>query len=327
MAITETALAEALGVGGKAQEVADPVQPGAAETNTDDPTVTDPEAAGTETGAEGTQPAEAPQTEPTTGGVDDDQAGAGADGGKEPLTEQQRKENAARRRQQEQQEAIQNAVNAALEQERGRNNAALESFFKRANLQNNFTGEPITTMEQFLAWEEKLRQEKLNTGLKTGKMTAELLDEAISHHPVVQKAQALIDKSAEDSKTAQQEAMAEKIRTEMAEINKLDPSIKTVADLQNMPNFKQFYELVGKNYSFYDAFRIVNFEQLRNAAADVGRQQAANNARSKDHLQATGNSRGSGAASVPKAEMDMFRLLNPNATEAQIQAYYNKHKK
>ena len=50
------------------------------------------------------------------------------------------------------------------------------------------------------------------------------------------------------------------------------------------------------------------------------------NARSKDHLQATGNARGAGAVSVPKDEMAMYRLLNPNATEAQIQAHYNKHK-
>ena len=56
-------------------------------------------------------------------------------------------------------------------------------------------------------------------------------------------------------------------------------------------------------------------------------QQALNNARGKDHLRSTGNAQGSGALSVPAEEMAMFRLFNPNATEAEIQKFYNKHHK
>lgn len=51
-----------------------------------------------------------------------------------------------------------------------------------------------------------------------------------------------------------------------------------------------------------------------------------NNARSKDHLTTTGSQRGAGAAPVPADEMAMFRLLNPGATDREIQAYYNKQK-
>ena len=33
-----------------------------------------------------------------------------------------------------------------------------------------------------------------------------------------------------------------------------------------------------------------------------------------------------GAAAVPADEMALFRLINPGATDAEIQAYYNKQK-
>ena len=56
-------------------------------------------------------------------------------------------------------------------------------------------------------------------------------------------------------------------------------------------------------------------------------QQAMNNARGKDHLTGTGTPQGTGAATVPADEMRAFKLFNPTATEAEITAWYNKHKK
>ena len=318
MAFTEEQVAQALGVGAKAQEIADPAQNQTPTEIHNDPT-------GTEPGAEGGQPTEQPQTEPTTGAVDDERAGAGG-GGKEPLSEQQRRENAARRRQQEQQAAIDSAVEAAKAAERERINAQTKSFFENAKITNNFTGQPITNMEEFMEWQTQHKKAQLEEGLKSGNLSAELLDQAISQHPVVQKAQEIIEKNTTDSAAAQAAAMEAKVKAEIAEITKLDPSIQSVADLKNMPNFQQFYELVGKNYSFIDAYRLVNFDRLTAQAAQAGLQQAAANARSKEHLQASGNSRGAGAAAVPAAEMAMYRLMNPGATDAQIQTHYNKQK-
>ena len=325
MAFTEQEIADALGVGAKAQEIADPASSSQTDPTTD-PTGTDAASAANQPVQQGQQLAAAPQTEPTTGAVDDEQADDGADGGNEPMTPEQRRENAARRRQQEMQTAIDNAVAAARQQEREKINAETKSFFERAQIKNSYNGQPITNMDEFMAWNEQHRKEQLAAGLKSGKLSEETLNEAISQHPVVQKAQELIDRSAADAAASAQAAMADKVKAEMEEISRLDPSIKTVADLKNMPNFQQFYELVGKNYSFIDAFRLANFDRLTAQAAENGRQHAAANARSKDHLQAIGNARGAGASSVPSEEMAMYRLLNPNATEAQIQAHYNKHK-
>ena len=325
MAFTEQEVAEALGVGGKMQALADPAQT-QTQTITDPPAGADPDNTGSNPAAEGNQPAGAPQTEPTTGAVDDQQAGDGAQGGSEPMTEQQRRENAARRRQQEQQAAIDSAVAAARQAEREKINADTKAFFAQAQITNPATGKPITNMDEFMAWQEQHRKDQMAKDLEAGKLSEEILNQVISQHPVVQKAQALIEQNGADAAASQQAAMAAQVEAEMLEIRKLDPTIQTVDDLKNMPSFQPFYELVGKGYSFLDAFRLANFDRLTAQAAQSGREQAAANARSKDHLTGAGNSRGAGAVSVPKGEMDMYRLLNPGATDAQIQAHYNKNK-
>ena len=199
----------------------------------------------------------------------------------------------------------------------------MKAFFDRARLKNNFTGEPITNIEQFMEWDKQHREDQL----KKGKLTPEILNDVIDSHPAVQAAKDLVSRSEEATRRAQQEADDTIVRRQLEEIGKLDPSIKTMEDLLKAPNAKQFYEAVKRGNSFVDAFRLANFDRLTNAAAEAARQQAATNARGKAHLRAVGNSRGSGAASVPGGELAMYRLLNPGATEAQIQAHYNKYKK
>ena len=128
--------------------------------------------------------------------------------------------------------------------------------------------------------------------------------------------------------TVRSEAEAKaRVDAELAEIHKMDPTINTVEDLLSMPSAKAFYDLVRKGNSFLDAFRLANFDRLQTARAEAARQQAMNNARGKDHLTGTGTPQGTGAATVPADEMRAFKLFNPTATEAEITAWYNKHKK
>ena len=119
-------------------------------------------------------------------------------------------------------------------------------------------------------------------------------------------------------------AFRERIDAELREIHRLDPSIRSPEDLLKMPAAREFYEYVRRGNTFIDAYYLANRERLTAAAAEAARQQTMNAHRSKDHLHPSGNSRGAGAASVPAEEMQMFKLLNPAASEAEIQAYYNR---
>lgn len=252
---------------------------------------------------------------------------------------EERRANAARRRQQEQQAAIDAAVSAARQEEQQRAADAMKNLFARAGMRNTFTGEPITSQEEFDAWQTRFRNEQLQSQLAEGKLTVDGLNALVDDHPVVKQAREVLTTTqlpAADpapqqpaaQPTADQQAVdAARIQAEISEISKLDPTVKSLGDILNGPKGKEFYAYVQRGYSFLDAFRSANFDRLVEAKAQAARQQAGVNDRGKSHMSGAGNSRGSGAMSVPAADMAMFRAFNPNATEADIQAYYNKYMK
>lgn len=297
---TEQQVFDALGLGEQEQEAAAPA-PGGEDTDPESGKPGEQEKDGGKPAAEGA-------------------------GKKRPMTEEQRKEAAAQRRRAETQAAIDKAVEEAVKAEKDRSKAEMDAFFAAAALKNTITGKPITNMEEFNAWKQAFEAAKLQKDLKAGRLTPEALQKVIEQTPAMQQVQQMVQRQDEQQRQQAQEAAQVRVDQEIAEIHKLDPSISSVKDLLTMPKAKEFYALVKKGNSFLDAFRLANFETLAAKRADAARQQAMNNARSKDHLTATGGQRGAGAAQVPPDEMAMFRLLNPGATDAEIQAYYNKQK-
>lgn len=263
-------------------------------------------------------------SEPTAETAENNDADAGQGSKNDPLTLEQRRENAARRRQQEQQAAVDQAVAAARQEEQTKYADAMKEFFAQMGMKNTTTGQPITTMEEFYAWKSEHDAQQLSKDLKAGKLTPEQLNQVISNHPAIKRAERATVQAEQAQAQQQQAADRERIEGEIAEIGKLDPSIKGVPDLLKMPKAQQFREYVNKGYSFLDAFRLANFDSLTAKKAEAARQQAMNNQRGKDHLHAAGNPRGGGAVSVPASDLALFRAFNPKATEAEIQAYYNK---
>jgi hypothetical protein len=235
--------------------------------------------------------------------------------------EEQRREQAAQRRRQEQQAAI----DAAVAAERDRTGKELADFFAGARLTNTITGAPITNMDEFHTWRMAYEAAQLQTDLQAGKLTPESLNKAIAGNPVIKQAEEVIRRGAEEQRRQELAAMQARVDAEIAEIGKLDPAIKSVGDLMAMPNAPQFYEYVKRGNSFTDAFYLANRDKLAASAAAAAKQKALNDARSKDHLTPPA-ARGSGALSVPPDEMALFKLLNPKATDAEIQSYYNKSK-
>lgn len=323
---TEQQVYEALGVTPKEEgaQVQEPAAP-AAQTQEAQP------GAGQEGAAQGEKEQEIAAPAPADANPQQDGQAAqrGAQGqegkGDAALTEEQRKENAARRRREETQAAVDKAVQDALKTEQDRAKSEMAAFFASANLKNTITGEPITNMEEFNAWKQAFDAAKLQKDLKAGKLTQEGLNQAISENPTVKRAEEIIKQSDEAKRKADMEAAKVKVDAELQEIRKMDPSIQTVQDLLKMPKAKEFYEYVKKGNSFLDAYYLANREELEAKRTEAARQQAQNLTRSKDHLSATGV-RGDGSASVPADELALFREFNPGATEAEIQAYYNKYK-
>ncbi len=308
---TEKQVYEAMGLEAPAQEDLQPQ----AEVGANGQEIADPAAAvATEPAAD--SGAETP-TEPQT--QDTDPA--------EPVeqTPQQRRENAARRRQQEMQMAIDQAVQKATAEAEAKHNAELEKIFAAAGLTDAATGKPITTAEQFNAWQQSFAQQQLERDLKNGKLTPDVLNQAISQHPTVQAAQQLVRQNQQQVQQAKEEKARQAIEAEIAIIAKSDPTIKSAQDVFNGPNGAAIYDKVMKGYSLSDAWHSENRERIQQHNQEAARLQAQASMRSKEHLQATG-SVGAGAPTVPREEMAIYRMMNPGMTDEQIQRHYAKFK-
>lgn len=111
---------------------------------------------------------------------------------------------------------------------------------------------------------------------------------------------------------------------ELAQIARMDPAMTDINAILTSdigPAFRKFVA-DGEDFvtSFYKAKELQVHTKEQAAAAEKAK------ATSKGHLTAT-NQRGAGALSVPAAEMAIFRELNPGASEAEIQKFYNADRK
>lgn len=247
-----------------------------------------------------------------------------------PLTTEQRRQNAAMRRQQEEERRraeIDRAVQDALQRERQSQEKALSAFFAQAGLKDSFTGETITNLDQFNTWNKKFEDAKLRRELKAGNLTPEGLSAAIDAHPVVQQAQRLIEQDTAAKQAREETAAREKLESELRQIHELDESISTLEDLTKAEYWPQLYDMTKRGYSVKDAHFLLNHEKLERAKLEAAKAQGMMSARGKEHMAPVGAARGGGSVSVPAAELEVFRQMMPNATDAQIQDYYNKYKK
>ncbi len=320
---TEKQVYEAFGLGEEAQEVAAPAQEPEVQEQPAGENVQEPAEPAATNGEE--EPAADPESEGEEEVPSEPKEGQEA-GEEDSQTKEQRRQNAARRRQAERQADIDKAVNAALEAERKKANEAMQKFFAQAGMKDG-EGKPIISLEQFDAWQDTVARTKLSRELKEGKLSQESLDAAIGNHPAVKQAQELAQREAQAKREREEAQARQQIEAEIAQIHKLDASISSLEDLFNAPYGKELYAMTQKGYSLKDAHFLLNHKRLEEAKLEAARQQAQLTARSKSHMVATGNPRGGGAVSVPSEELAMFRRLNPDASDAEIQAFYNNYLK
>ncbi len=206
---------------------------------------------------------------------------------------------------------------AAIAQAKEEAQKAIDEAFANSGLTNPYTKQPITTKAEFDAYREQYEKERHDRILKKTGMTDEEFKQYVDSMPEVQQA-----RQAAQEMRAQQAQM--KVEEQLREISALDPSIKKLEDLTKMPNYTEFYARVQQGLSLTDAYKLTNYDALTKGAAAASRQATLNAAASKNHLGATA-SRGEGAVSVPADVMEQYRAFNPDATDAEIQAHYNKY--
>ena len=247
---------------------------------------------------------------------------------KKPLTKEERAANAKRRRQQEIDDAVSAAVEKALAEERAKQKAKEEAFFQAAKMKNvHKDNADITSLDDALDWATADKLAKANERLRKGQLTAEDLQALVEQTPVfkaIQEKQAQQDQAAQ---TQSRQQFEQSVEMELAQIQKLDPTIGSLADIVKMDTGKEFARLVQKGgLSYLEAFKLANMDRLMEQKATVAAASAKAASGGKDHLTKT-KSVGTPPMEVPQDVKDAYRIFNPKATDEEIEKHYRKMNK
>ena len=188
------------------------------------------------------------------------------------------------------------------------------------------TGKAITDLEGLKAYKDSIAAEQARQNeerLEELGLTKEDIDHLINAHPEVRQAS---EERARLRVLEQQEREAQIDRIFAEEIEKIqefDPSVKDIGDLQENENREQMEAMIGKGYSISDAYYLANKDAIIARQVEAARQETRNNVASKGHLDKS-SSRGKGSVEIPSDILSEFRTLNPNATDEEIQRFYER---
>ena len=198
-----------------------------------------------------------------------------------------------------------------------RMSAELDKSIASLGLTDPYTNKPITNHAEMQAYRQRFVEEQRKEVQEKAGMSPEDYQRFVDSLPEVQA-----------GKAAQQKVIDLEIRakidSQMREIQMISPEIKSMEDLSKLDNFDKLYDMVGKGYELADAYKVLNYDRLTAKAAEAAKQQALNSIGGKNHLQPV-TPRGQGAVPVPADVVAEYRALMPEATDAEIQAHYNKY--
>lgn len=238
-----------------------------------------------------------------------------------PLTREERKANAARRREKE----VRDAVEAALKKEREETNARLKRFFDQAQMKNQHqNGAAIGSLEDAEQWAEQDRVARMRQNLKKGMLTEQDLQTAMEQSPAFRAMQEKQRASEQEAEQQSREKFSQSVELELAQIQKLNPEVSSLADIIRMPTGKEFGRYVQQyGMSYLEAYKLANHDQLVEQARTVAAAGARVAAGGKDHLTKT-TLRGKPPIEIPREVREGYRMFNPSMTDEEIERDYRK---
>ena len=217
------------------------------------------------------------------------------------------------------------ARRAAEEQLKGyqQQQQMLDAEFERrfAGYTNPITGKPVKTSQDYLEALDAQQRLETNRKLEESGISPEIIENAINNNPVVKQAQEILQRN-------QMEQAERSLQNDIAEITKLDASIKSVDDLGKQPYAQDLVRLVNSGLGLLDAYKLANFDALVSRKSEASKQAAINQAKGKSHLSTTdGVSTSDELMDIPEKDIAKWRAFFPDASLKELKEKYNRTRK
>ncbi len=171
----------------------------------------------------------------------------------------------------------------------------------------------IKTVAEFEAALEKEAQE---AAYKANGINPELVKQIVNQDPEFR---------AMKEQFSQQQGQAV-INAEIKELSDEYPDlkVKTLADMQELPNFEAIKAKAYKGMTLLEAYESVNRAEIRKKQADAAKQATLNSIQGKGHLQGNGKGSEVDTTTIPDDVLDMYKRFNPGKTMDEYKAHYKK---
>lgn len=239
-----------------------------------------------------------------------DDTGAETDGGDAPAETQTKEENAVYAKARRQAEAKLQREREKFESEKTKAvTDGINAEIAALNLYDPNTGKQITDAAGLKAYRDGIAAKRMEQAAQSKGITSEELKQLVEMHPDVAAAKAEREANARAAEENARLEAQNRINADIAEIGKLNPSIKTFSDLRSLDKFPQIYDkIVKRRYSVIDAYRTEYSDAVSDARVREAEQRVRNGTTGKAHMQ-TMTSHGEGAKDVPNDEVEVYRRL------------------
>lgn len=213
-----------------------------------------------------------------------------------------------------------NAIAAAARRKAEAEVKARDAEYERrfGHLTNPKTGQPIRSEADYFAALDAQEELKAKAELQQKGIDPNLLDNFIANNPTIRQAQAVIAQS------QQQQAMAQ-INADLAELNKIDPSITSIATIPNMDKINEIVQRTGGAVNLVDAYKIVNFGRVSDSKEAAIQQSAINQAKGKQHLSpVNGVATPEEGVEIPSDVLATWKEAFPDKSNAELKKLYNQ---
>lgn len=177
-------------------------------------------------------------------------------------------------------------------------------------------GRTVSNQAELREYQTAAQQQKFEAATRRAGLTDDEMKELINQHPDVIEAKEAKAQLEKEREKEQQLALKAQLDKDIAEITKINPSIKTFEDIRKLDKYPGIYERVKRGDSVSDAYYLEYREEITNAQVRSAEQQYRSSVSSKSHQ--IRSDRGAATGREPtRDEMEMMRQMIPGKTDAE----------
>ena len=185
---------------------------------------------------------------------------------------------------------------------------------------NPETHQPIRSEAEYREAMAALERVKMSQQLSDAGIDPNVINQMIANNPAIREAERLLAQNQENQ-------VQQMINEDIKQIMALDKAFASEDELIQSEEWQKAADYCRSRpgVRISEAYKIVNFDNLRNVSRQAAKQAAINEAKGKGHMKTAPNSpTGKGDVEIPESELAKWQRFYPDKSSKELTALYAK---